>query len=203
MNSVGLYRAPDGPGSETMSADLVFTGFEPFGEFPVNPSFGVAESAASAAGPGAIAELLPVTYRTATEYGPRALSSSIPPRALVHVGLSGDRDWISIERRARNESDGKPDNDGEVPLGRLEQDGPAAVETGFDVEAFATALASRTGRDVRVSESAGGFVCNAIYYQSLLCARGTQVLFIHVPPLAEEEQRVVGEALGKLMMEVT
>jgi pyroglutamyl-peptidase len=181
--------------------EVLFTGFEPFGEFSENPSWAVARHAAEAFGPGARAERLPVTFRTASAFGPGVAVAAEAPRMVVHVGLAGNRDAIGVERFARNRSDGKADNDGETGPEMLVPDGPERLATPFDTDRFARRLAEESGRRAETSDSAGAYVCNAIYYHSLLAAGETRVLFVHVPPLDEEGQRAVGQALGRVLRE--
>lgn len=192
-DSAARAAAPDGP----PRAAIVFTGFEPFGACAVNPSWDVARIAAEASDIPARADLLPVTFRAAAEYGATVLADPGAPAALIHVGLSGDRNWISLERFGRNASGDGKDNDGASRPGRLVADGPELLETGFDLDALAAGLAADTGREVRVSDSAGAYVCNAIYYHSLRHARDARVLFVHVPMMDEVESRSVGETLAR------
>jgi pyroglutamyl-peptidase len=174
---------------------VLFTGFEPFGGHEENPSWGVA-LAAAAATQGAQAVRLPVTYATAAEF-PDGLAT--PPDLVVQIGLSARRGWISLERIARNVSGDQVDNAGTVGPDLLDDGGPEELETPLDVEELATRLGAAVDHEVRVSESAGDYVCNALYFHSLRRATRSRVLFVHVPELDAEGQRKVGEALARAL----
>lgn len=183
------------------------TGFEPFGGHPTNPSIEVARACAGrleAAGQRAQAEVLPVTFELARGWA-RGRDLGEGAR-VIHVGLAARRAHTSLEERARNRIGATADNDGVVQPGRLQQRGPGARRTGLDVgrlrEALQVRCQVRELPEVRPSEDAGEYVCNAIYYHTLGCVPAGAALFVHVPWLEPGRAAALGEALAEALLEV-
>lgn len=183
-----------------MSVRALVTGFGPFGAVRSNPSARVAIAVAdrlSAAGFGARAETLDVTFDVARTAPSRLLADHPGATLLLHVGVAEGRQVVSLERTARNFVGGRPDVSGNARAGSLDVDGPPTRTTAVDVVALSRALVSPV--DVEISDDAGDYVCNAIYYASLaaVAARaGVRSLFVHVPPMPDEQADAVGRALA-------
>ena len=96
---------------------------------------------------------------------------------------------MSPERIAVNIRDARiTDNEGNQPVGqRVVSEGPAAYFATVDVMAMAAAAEAK-GFPAAVSNSAGAFVCNDVFYTLLHAFHGTatRVGFIHVPWLPEQ-----------------
>lgn len=178
---------------------VLVTGFEPFGGSGDNPSLRVVQ--ALAAEPPACVHLrtatLPVTYAAA---GP-ALQSAIArhrPDVLLATGLAGGRAEICVERVALNVDDARmPDNAGELRIDQpVVPGGPAAYFAGVPIKAMVAAMRG-AGVPARVSQTAGTFLCNHIFYLgSHLAAtthRGLSVGFLHLPWLPEQVADRAGE----------
>jgi pyroglutamyl-peptidase len=171
-----------------MPAPLLFlTGFEPFLEIRENPS-GLVVEHLIAAPPGALrlaGGVLPVSIaRVPAAFDALLADAPEPPAAFVASGVQR-HPWFRLERRARAPlSSAKRDNDGRVADG-VTLGGAAELVTAFELAELAQALRSGGAQDVRLSDDAGGFVCERAYHHALTRAgeRGIPALFLHVPPL--------------------
>jgi pyroglutamyl-peptidase len=167
------------------------TGFEPFGADAVNPS----REAVSQL-PPRLGELAVETRILPTVFG-RAIAAledavaTVRPDIVLCVGLAGGRADLSLERVAINVDDARiPDNDGQQPIDRpIVADGPAAYFTGLPVKAAVMAL-REAGLPAIVSNTAGTFVCNHVFYglMHLVATRPLPVRggFLHVPYLPSQ-----------------
>jgi pyroglutamyl-peptidase len=174
---------------------ILLTGFEPFGGDATNPSIDAARLAAAAlnaSGVDAAAEQLPCVFAQA----PAALGAAIErhgPDVVVCVGLAAGRGAVSLERVAINLIDARiPDNAGEQPVDRAVQaGGPAAY---FGTLPIKRALAALEGEGLAagISQTAGTYVCNQVFYALMhtLRARGGAARggFVHVPPVGHTGQ---------------
>ena len=146
---------------------ILLTGFEPFGGESTNPSWSAAREAAAllrAEGLDAQAVELPCVFGDAI----RALEAALEqyrPELVVCAGQAGGRPRISLERIAINCDDARiPDNAGNSPVDRPVVDGgPAAYFSTLPVKA---ALAALTAAEIpaEVSQTAGTYVCNHVFY---------------------------------------
>lgn len=176
-----------------MSDVVLVTGFEPFGGEAINPSWEVARAldGRRIAGRRLAARLLPCTFAGALTALDRALHGlPSPPRLVLALGLAGSRSAFSIERVAINVIDARiPDNAGAQPVDEpVVPGGPAAYFSRLPIKAIATGL-QQAGLPAEVSQTAGTFVCNQLFYglmhrlQAMPALRGG---FIHLPPLPEQ-----------------
>jgi pyroglutamyl-peptidase len=96
---------------------------------------------------------------------------------------------ISFERVAINVNDARiPDNLGAQPIDTpVAADGPAAYFTTLPIKMMVKAV-REAGIGASVSQTAGTFVCNQVFYllQHALAATGVRSGFIHVPYLPEQ-----------------
>src|SRR5207248_574545 len=106
---------------------------------------------------------------------------------VLCVGQAGGRAAISLERVAINVNDARiPDNAGGQPIDTPVIEGaPAAYFTRLPIKAMLAALAD-AGIPAEVSQTAGTFVCNNVFYGLMHeLARpefaGTRGGFVHVP----------------------
>ncbi len=175
---------------------VLLTGFEPFEGQSVNASWlAVQAVAASWSGPPLHVVRLPVSFARA----PIALLAALEdhrPDVVVCVGEAGDRSALEVERVAVNVADARiADNDGAQPLDApVVPDAPVAYLTGLALRRCVEA-ATRVGVPARVSNSAGTFVCNAVFYTlaRAMAGTGTPHGFVHVP--RTPEQAPTGAAL--------
>ena len=111
---------------------------------------------------------------------------------MLCVGEAGDRAVLSIERLAVNLCDARiADNDGAQPReSPALPGGPAAYFATLPVTAIAAALQS-AGLPAEVSNSAGSYVCNHVFYSLMHLAaacRRWRAGFMHVPQFERAPQ---------------
>lgn len=154
---------------------VLVTGFEPFGGAETNISRTVMEG---------IREevekvLLPVSFRNAPIVLQQAIRD-IHPDVLLMLGQCGDEEKIRLERFAVNLMDSdKGDNDGYCPKEeRIYEGALVAYQTPFSVRAMTEKLETQ-GLPVRISNTAGLYVCNRVYFEAL--HYGQKALFVHIP----------------------
>lgn len=178
---------------------VLLTGFEPFAGAAENPSRRATLALAADPPPGVrLATLiLPVTYAGA---GP-ALTAALQehrPDVVIATGLAGGRAEISVERVAINIDDARiPDNAGEQRIDtHVVADGPAAYFSTLPIKAVAASIRA-AGVPAQVSQTAGTFLCNHVFY--LAChyaavhAPRMRAGFLHVPWLHEQAAEHPGE----------
>jgi pyroglutamyl-peptidase len=119
------------------------------------------------------------------------------PDIVLCVGQAGGRSELSLERVAINVQDARiRDNDGKQPIDRpVVRDGPAAHFATLPIKACVAEL-RRAGLPAAVSNTAGTFVCNHVFYALLdmaerhgLSFRGG---FMHIPYVPEQAARLGG-----------
>jgi pyroglutamyl-peptidase len=173
---------------------ILLTGFEPFGGESVNPSWQIAQALAgwTCEGHAVHAVRLPCAFGDALAALDDALAAH-RPELVVCLGQAGGRAEISIERAALNVDDARiPDNLGRQPI-------DAAVVPGGPDAYFSTLPIKAIARDLRdagvaaaVSNTAGTFVCNHVFYAlmhrlaSVPALAGTRGGFVHVPYTLEQ-----------------
>ncbi len=184
---------------------ILLTGFEPFGGETTNPSWTAARGAAAvlrAEGHEAVAVQLPCVFGDAADALHAALAEH-RPELVVCAGQAGGRTGISLERIAINCDDARiPDNAGRAPVDEpVVPDGPAAYFSTLPVKAALQAL-RRAGVPAEVSQSAGTYVCNHVFYALMHALRHTPAVragFVHVP--FGPDQVPPGGALASLSLE--
>ncbi len=141
------------------------TGFEPFGGDRVNPSFEALKRLPGRLGGLDIAtQPLPVVYGAALP-ALREVIAAAAPDIVLCTGLAGGRAELSLERVAINVDDARiPDNGGNQPIDRPVVAGaPAAYFATLPIKAAVRAL-REAGLPAAVSNSAGTFLCNHVFY---------------------------------------
>ncbi|AXJ10662.1 pyroglutamyl-peptidase I [Arthrobacter sp. PM3] len=181
---------------------ILLTGFEPFGGATINPSWAAARSAARLlAGDGHDVQAveLPCVFGASA----RALEDAVErfrPELVLCAGQAGGRARISLERVAINCDDARiPDNAGNQPVDEpVVAGGPAAYFTSLPVKAALAALAAEQ-IPAEVSQSAGTYVCNHVFYALMHALRrypDTRGGFVHVP--YEDSQLPAGSSAPSL-----
>ncbi len=172
-----------------MTKKLLITGFDPFGGGSINPAWEAVKLLPEEIGNYHLHKLqIPTIFGV----GARTVldpACAIAPDLILCIGQAGGRSAVTPERIAVNIRDAKiPDNVGNRPVGeRVNPEGPAAYFATVDVMAMAQAAETK-GIPATVSNSAGAFVCNDIFYTLLHAFHGTSTLvgFIHVPWLPQQ-----------------
>jgi pyroglutamyl-peptidase len=173
------------------------TGFEPFGGDRVNPSFEALERLPPRLGTLDIATRpLPVVYR-ATLLALRQAITATAPDIVLCIGLAGGRCELSLERVAINIDDARiPDNDGNQPIDKPVVAGaPAAYFATLPIKAAIRAL-REAGLPAAVSNSAGTFLCNHVFFglmhEAAIADGRFRGGFLHVPFLPSQAAKVPG-----------
>ncbi|MCL1630831.1 pyroglutamyl-peptidase I [Sporolactobacillus sp. CPB3-1] len=172
---------------------VLLSGFAPFGGSKLNPSWEAVrrlDGIQTADTVDIYATKLPVSYREASE---RLLASIrvICPDIVIAVGQAGGRDAITPEIYAMNKDDSdKSDNEGTVRINqKILEGGPDRYMTDLPVHEIVAAVQNRNIPS-RISEHAGMFVCNDLFYKLMhaleLSSRPMIGGFIHVPYLPEQ-----------------
>lgn len=175
---------------------VLVTGFEPFGPDNVNPSALAAQELDGrlVAGHRLVGAQLPTVFDAAIA-ALRELLLRHEPALVLCTGQAGGRTAISLERVAINVNDARiPDNAGAQPVDTPVVDGaPAAYFTTLPIKAMLASLLE-AGIAAEVSQTAGTFVCNHVFYGLMheLATRpglaGTRGGFVHVPWLPGQGQ---------------
>jgi len=173
------------------------TGFEPFGGDAVNPAFAALGLLPPRLGALAVAtRVLPTVFGRARAALDGAIAATAPDIVLC-LGLAGGRAALSLERVAINLDDACiPDNDGVQPIDRaIVTGGPPAYFTTLPMKAAAAAL-REAGLPAIVSNSAGTFVCNHVFYWLMHHAATRRPAlrggFLHLPYLPSQAARYDG-----------
>ena len=192
---------------------ILVTFFEPFAGNSLNSSWEVAKLLPNHIGSLVIVkEMLPVDFMSAGE----KLNSLIElhsPDVVLSLGQSPKYAGLSIERVALNLIDSvKPDNYGHIPANEpIHSDGDTAYMTTFPVRLLADAC-NRKGIAAKVSNSAGTFVCNRVYYEALYYVAKElfpiKSLFVHLPYITEQEKspsmdkELLSEGISEIIKEI-
>jgi pyroglutamyl-peptidase len=173
---------------------ILLTGFTPFGNEDINPSWEAVRElhGTQVAGHHVVARLLPTAFdesRCQLELAVR----EVDPVIMLGVGQAGGRSRLSIERVAINVQDARlPDNDGAQPVDEaVIAGGPAAYFSTVPIKAMLAALQAN-GLPAEISNTAGTFVCNHIAYLMLHLAAqhpGVRAGFMHIPYLPMQAAR--------------
>ncbi len=169
---------------------ILLTGFEPFGGDSSNPSWTavlVGQEILRAEGHEVEALELPCVFGESDGVLREAMGR-LCPELVICVGLAGGRDRLSLERVAINVDDaGIPDNAGNQPIDEpVIPAGPAAYFSTLPVKSALRAL-QIAGIRAEVSQTAGTYVCNHVFYALMHQLSGAAVAaparggFIHVP----------------------
>ncbi|MDY4300437.1 pyroglutamyl-peptidase I [Pseudomonas salmasensis] len=169
---------------------VLLTGFEPFDKAAVNPSWEAVrqlDGVPLSEGVTMVARCLPCAFASAAETLLQ-LINELQPAMVIATGLGPGRSDISIERVAINVNDARiPDNLGAQPIDTaVVAGGPAAYFSTLPIKGMVKAVRD-AGIAASVSQTAGTFVCNQVFYrlQHALAGTGVRSGFIHVPGLPE------------------
>lgn len=185
---------------------ILITAFEPFGELPHNPSQDLVDAvvarhargeliAEAEHGPLTIVEqTLPVVFGRASAELTTAVATHHPD-VVIALGLAAGTEAVRFERVGLNLRDARiPDNAGQQPADEPVVDGaPAALFTSLRVKA-AHARLTAAGITVKLSLSAGSYLCNEVLYSVLHLTQHpapepgtgpahTRAGFVHIPDL--------------------
>lgn len=168
--------------------DVLLCGFEPFGQRGVNNAWEVAKQFTRI--PNIDVLKIPVSFKNAHSVIIGALEKKHYDLVLILGETAATIDYVRLERVAINFRDSeRPDNDGIIGNDEyLIKGAPSAYLTSFPIKKMTRALKEK-GLRVKITNSAGTFVCNSVYYYILHYLDGkdlkTTALFIHLPVSTE------------------
>jgi pyroglutamyl-peptidase len=175
------------------------TGFEPFGGDTINPALEAIGLLKSRLGPlQIVTRKIPTVFGAAIEAIDAAIEETAPDIVLA-VGQAGGRTELCLERIAINIDDARiADNAGRQPIDEpIVLGGPAAYFATLPIKAAVQALRN-AGLPAAVSNTAGTFVCNHIFYGVMhsITRRGGGLRggFLHIPLLPIQAARQRGTA---------
>lgn len=177
---------------------ILLTGFEPFAGETINPSWQIASALhGHHVGPAqVVAVQLPTVFQRALEALDAALKLH-QPQLVLALGQAGGRTDLSVERVAINVDDARiPDNARQQPVDHpIVPGGPAAYFSTLPIKTLVATL-HRAGIPASVSQTAGTFVCNHVFYglQHRLAGTGVRSGFVHVPYVPEQVRGKAGVA---------
>ncbi|PGK42824.1 pyroglutamyl-peptidase I [Bacillus anthracis] len=178
---------------------VLLTGFDPFGGESINPAWEVAKS---------LHEKTIGEYKIISKQVPTVFHESIKvlkeyieelkPEMIICIGQAGGRPDITIERVAINIDDARiADNEGNQPVDvPVVEEGPAAYWSTLPMKAIVKRL-QEEGIPASVSQSAGTFVCNHLFYGLMheLEKHDKKIKggFVHIPFLPEQASNYPGQ----------
>ena len=173
----------------------LITGFDAFGGDKINPSSLAVRQLKRRIGSVVVhTAVLPTSYaRSALAL--RGSIHEVRPDIVLCVGQAGGRAELCLERIAINVQDARiKDNDGKQPIDRpVVRDGPAAHFATLPIKACVAEM-RKAGLPAAVSNTAGTFVCNNVFYALMdLAARHPIPMkagFLHIPYVTEQATRL-------------
>ena len=181
-----------------MTTTVLLTGFEPFNKETVNPSWEAVKALDGWRGHGFVvaARQLPCVFGEAGRVLDAAMAA-LSPAVVIAVGQAGGRVDMTVERVAINVDDAPiPDNAARQLVDEpIVAGGPAAYFSTLPIKAIVKRLKAE-GIPASVSQTAGTFVCNHVFYTVMHATAGTSVKagFVHIPYLPEQAAAHPGAA---------
>lgn len=177
---------------------VLLTGFEPFNKETINPAWEAVRALEGWSGQGFAVDVLqlPCVFGEANRAMGEALDR-LQPDVVIAVGQAGGRMDMSVERVAINIDDAPIADNALRQL--VDQpvvaDGPAAYFSTLPIKAIVAALRAG-GLPASVSQTAGTFVCNHVFYGLMHRTAGMPVRagFIHIPYLPQQAAAHPGTA---------
>ncbi|MDQ0568496.1 pyroglutamyl-peptidase [Variovorax paradoxus] len=179
--------------------NVLLTGFDPFDREALNPSWEAVRALDGwKCGRATVhARQMPCVFGDAIDALAGAIEE-LQPHLVLCIGQAGGRAEITPERVAINIDDGRiADNAGRQPIDTPVVPGaPAAYFSTLPIKAIVRDLRA-AGVPASVSNTAGTFVCNHIFYGLMHHiaahpAAGLRGGFIHIPYLPEQAARFPG-----------
>lgn len=203
--AIGGFAHNPGMAPHPHPAPVLLTGFAPFAEAgrapsAINPSWQAVKALQGEhieGHPVVVAEL-PTVFGVAQSTLWRLIRQH-QPALVICVGQAGGRSALSLERTAVNVDDAsQPDNQGRQPVDvPVVAGGPVAYFSTLPIKAMREAVQA-AGVAAEISQTAGTFVCNHVFYSLMHALAGQQAPsgaasqpasmavrggFIHVPYL--------------------
>lgn len=165
---------------------LLLTGFEPFLEFPINPTTDITNEldGKELNDFQIIGEVLSVDFHKSGLQLIEQIKKH-EPDAVISLGLAAGRNCITPERIAINCNDGPVDNNGHQPNGeKISAEGPDGYFSTLPISEMVTQL-QEGNLPAKISNTAGAYLCNNVMYHALHHFKENnlerQAGFIHIP----------------------
>lgn len=172
--------------------NILLTGFDPFGGEAVNPAWEAVKQLAGRTISGTLVHTVEIpTVRFKAIACLKDAIAQFDPDVVICVGQAGGSAMLRAERVAINCDDFRiGDNEGHQPIDEpIVPDGPAAYFSTLPIKRIVAAWTSH-GVPGKVSNTAGTFVCNHIFYGLMdILAHDPKPRkggFLHVPYLPEQ-----------------
>ncbi|MNJ96815.1 Pyrrolidone-carboxylate peptidase [compost metagenome] len=168
------------------SSKILVTGFKPFRNEPINPSEKIVEMLSARHDVDTL--VLPVTFMGSFEVLKKHLEANGPYKALMMIGQAAGRKAMSLERVALNWCESRY-ADEEQYRPDLQKPLVSGAPSSYISDFFPTQWAEDLSKiaPTSVSFTAGTYVCNALYFQTLHYLKNSSpALFVHVPMLPEQ-----------------
>lgn len=182
---------------------FLVTAFGPFQGETLNPSMEVAQAISAESGVDVL--ILPVAFVRVFELVKLKIEENTYD-FIISLGQAGGRRLVGMERIAINLIDTDiPDEEGALCEERKIQDlGPAAYISPLPLRAWQKKISTLKNLPVEVSNSAGLFVCNYLYYQLQhylqMHSAMARCLFVHLPYMT---QQTLGKPSGTPSLEIS
>lgn len=167
---------------------IILTGFKPFLGDLINPSEIICQNISA---PDVVTQILPVDFNQAFEELKKTIQIEKPDYVIM-LGLASSRDDISLEKVALNWNESKhPDEAGNYVLpGKINKSQEfLALMTSFPINVLLDYLEEKN-YPVKMSFSAGTYVCNNLYYKVITEFSDVKSIFIHVPYFEKVSQDI-------------
>ena len=181
---------------------ILITGFEPFGGETENPSWAVAQLLHGYKLQEC--EITSVQLPCVFSQSLAALELALKmhqPQIVLALGQADGRSDLSVERVGINVCDARiADNEGAQPVDiQVVENGPAAYFSTLPIKKMVATLKSN-GYPASVSQTAGTFVCNQVFYGLQHALKDQKVAsgFIHVPLLPSQAAKRSGATLSSM-----
>ena len=171
---------------------ILMAGFEPFGQDKINPALEAVKllNGKEINGGIIISCEVPVVRYKSVDVVVEAIKKH-QPDIVITIGQAAGRAEITPERIAMNIDDYRiPDNEGNQVIDEpVIEEGPAAYFSTLPIKAMVEALQLKN-IPAQVSNTAGSFVCNHIFYGVQHYLVGSKIThgFVHIPLLPEQAQ---------------
>ena len=159
---------------------ILITAFEPFGGAETNITQSVLSLLPNSIADWAVEKVcLPVSFKRAPIVLREAIAT-YSPDLVIMLGQCPAGENIRLERFAINMMDStKGDNDGYIPNEEtIYPYQPLALQTSLPIKEL-VGFCTDNVQPIQVSNSAGLYVCNRVYYEALYLQQNA--LFVHIP----------------------
>jgi pyroglutamyl-peptidase len=184
---------------------ILITGFKPFAGEIINPSWQVAQALHGRKFDNlqVHAHCLPTVFGQSLQTLEQ-LIAQYKPAIIICFGQAAGRCAVSLERVAINIDDARiADNLGQCPIDHpIHNNGPNAYFSSLPIKAIVQEL-QHSGIPAEVSNSAGTFVCNHVFYGLMHITeqqKNVRAGFVHIPFLPEQAVHHKGAACLSLAL---